>query len=429
MSVKVKKLRGSWYIVIDHKGLRKTKKVGGTLEFARSIARKVEEKLVQGELGILKKDESSPLFSVYSEQWLRNHGHDIQPATKRSYEQLLRLHVTPRFGNKPIDKITRDEVKDFASAISEKGAHSRNTVRLILTALRAVLSAAVEDKLIDSNPASKVGKFNKRERGQNKAQAMTAEEAQAFLNACVEVCPDYYTLFFTALRSGLRKSELIALKWGDIQFGESENDNNRFILVQRHYYMGHFGISKTHECRRVDMSKQLRAVLLAHKESALLRAFQLGKTSIADDLVFPSEAGTTICPDNIGPRYMEPALEQAGLRKFRFHDLRHTFGSLLIQAGVSPAYVQKQMGHRSIQVTIDVYGHLIPGENVAWIDTLDSTPKKVTATDANRAQTQGRESEKEISGAAESVEAEEVIWLPPRDSNPDMLIQSQLSYH
>jgi hypothetical protein len=67
---------------------------------------------------------------------------------------------------------------------------------------------------------------------------------------------------------------------------------------------------------------------------------------------------------------------KVGLQKFRFHDLRHTFDSLLIQAGVSSAYVQKQMGHRSIQVTIDVYGHLIPGENVAWIDTLDSTPKK-----------------------------------------------------
>jgi integrase len=85
---------------------------------------------------------------------------------------------------------------------------------------------------------------------------------------------------------------------------------------------------------------------------------------------------------------MEPALEQAGLRKFRFHDLRHTFGSLLIQAGISPAYVQKQMGHRSIQMTIDVYGHLIPGENVTWIDTLDRTPKKVTATDAHQAHTQ-----------------------------------------
>jgi integrase len=75
---------------------------------------------------------------------------------------------------------------------------------------------------------------------------------------------------------------------------------------------------------------------------------------------------------------------KTAMRKFRFHDLRHTFGSLLIQAGVSPAYVQKQMGHRSIQVTIDVYGHLIPGENVAWIDTLDKTPQKVTAADAHR---------------------------------------------
>ena len=125
--------------------------------------------------------------------------------------------------------------------------------------------------------------------------------------------------------------------------------------------------------------------------------------------------------------FFETLSRTAGLRKFLFHDLRHTFGSLLIQAGVSPAYVQKQMGHRSIQITIDVYGHLIPGENVAWIDTLDSTPKKVTATDANRMQTQRREAEKMIVEAAESEEAEAVIWLPPRDSNPDMLIQSQLS--
>jgi len=427
MSVKLRKLRGSWYIVIDHNGQRKKRKVGGTLEFARGVARQIQEKLTRGDLGILNEKDSTPLFSVYAEQWLRNHGHNVQPSTKRSYEQLLRLHVTPRFGQKPLSKITRDDVKEFVSAISEKGDHSRNTVRLILTSLRSVLSAAVEDKLIDSNPASRVGKFNKRERGESKAQAMIASEAQAFLNACVEVCPDYHPLFFTALRSGLRKSELIALKWGDIQFGESEDDKNRFILVQRHYYMGHFGTSKTHECRRVDLSKHLRAVLMAHKEGALLRAFQFGKTSIADELVFPSEAGTPICPDNIGPRYMEPALEQAGLRKFRFHDLRHTFGSLLIQAGISPAYVQKQMGHRSIQVTIDVYGHLIPGENVAWIDTFDNTPTKVTATDAHQPHTQSRESEGEISDAAESIEAEEVNWLPPRDSNPDMLIQSQLS--
>jgi len=122
--------------------------------------------------------------------------------------------VTPRFGGKPLSKITRDDVKEFVSAISETDNHSRNTVRLILTTLRAVLSAAVEDNLIESNPASKVGKFNKRERAESKAQAMTLSEAQAFLSAAVEVCPDYYPLFFTALRSGLRKSELIAVEVG-----------------------------------------------------------------------------------------------------------------------------------------------------------------------------------------------------------------------
>jgi integrase len=86
-----------------------------------------------------------------------------------------------------------------------------------------------------------------------------------------------------------------------------------------------------------------------------------GKTSVADDLIFPSQAGTVIRPDNIVPRYMEPALEKAGLRRFRFHDLRHTFGSLLIQDGASLAYVKEQMGHSSIQITVDTYGHLIPG--------------------------------------------------------------------
>jgi hypothetical protein len=89
-------------------------------------------------------------------------------------------------------------------------------------------------------------------------------------------------------------------------------------------------------------------------------------------------------------------------------------GSALIQAGVSLAYVQNQMGHRSIQVTIDVYGHLIPGENVAWIDNLDSTPRKVMATDAHAEQaSRGR-----FSDGLQAVEAEAVIGCPPGIRTP-----------
>ena len=155
------------------------------------------------------------------------------------------------------------------------------------------------------------------------------------------------------------------------------------------------------------------------RDSRLLAAMLVGKASIADDLVFPSQAGTVIKPDNIVPRYMEPALEKAGLRHFRFHDLRHTFGSLLIQDGASLAYVRDQMGHSSIQITVDTYGHLIPGADIAWVDRLDSkTIVGQNATGAQQAENQMQ---------AETAEVAESVWLPPRDSNPDMLIQSQLS--
>ena len=98
-----------------------------------------------------------------------------------------------------------------------------------------------------------------------------------------------------------------------------------------------------------------------------------------DDLVFPSLAGTPIKPDNVAVRYMQPALKHAGLRTFRFHDLRHTFASLLIQDGASLTYVRDQMGHSSIQITADTYTHLIPGANIAWIDRLDSKPETQNA--------------------------------------------------
>ena len=134
--------------------------------------------------------------------------------------------------------------------------------------------------------------------------------------------------------------------------------------------------------------------------------------------MFPSQTGTPIAPDNIAVRYMNPALEKAGLRKFRLHDLRHTFGSLLIQGGASLAYVKEQMGHSSIQITVDTYAHLIPGADIKWIDRLDETSPKPNATQAQP---------EPVGSEQNSAEVVEMIWLPPRDSNPDMLIQSQLS--
>jgi integrase len=133
--------------------------------------------------------------------------------------------------------------------------------------------------------------------------------------------------------------------------------------VQHNFVHGKFTTPKSKKSRRVDLSRELRRVLLEVRDERMLEAFLKGKTNISDELVFPSKAGTVIDPNNLVHYHFLPCIEHAGLRRLRFHDLRHTFGSLLIQDGASLAYVKDQMGHSSIQVTVDTYGHLVAGAN------------------------------------------------------------------
>jgi integrase len=151
-----------------------------------------------------------PTFKTYAEGWLETYAEvECKPSTKRSYEQLLRLHVTPRFGQKKLTDIKRDEVKRFVAEVSQAthevnevtvAKFAKNTLRLIVCALRTVLNAAVEDGIIESNPATRVGKFAKSEKPARKASAMTRDEAEKFLLGAQGVCPEWRTFFLTALR-------------------------------------------------------------------------------------------------------------------------------------------------------------------------------------------------------------------------------------
>src|SRR5262249_27728678 len=146
--------------------------------------------------------------------------------------------------------------------------------------------------------------------------------------------------------------------------------NGRFIEVRRNLVAGRLTTPKNGRTRRVDMSAQLattlRGLLATRKEETLKKGW-----GSVPDWVFCTEGGGALDGDNLRHRVSSNLLEKAGLRRVRPHALRHTFASLLLQNGESPVYVKEQMGHSSIQVTVDSYAHLIPGANRQAVDRLD----------------------------------------------------------
>ena len=165
----------------------------------------------------------------------------------------------------------------------------------------------------------------------------------------------------------------------------------------------------------MDLSRELRQALLELRDQRLFEGWQNGKSSIADDLVFAGEKGNPISVRTLSENYFLPALERANLRRFRFHDLRHTFGSLLIEAGVPLPYVRDQMGHSSIQITADKYVHLIAGRNVRFIDRLDAL--KDAQPNATQAQLEAQRGKGSIE-AVHSQVVEGEVWCERGDSNP-----------
>ena len=169
----------------------------------------------------------------------------------------------------------------------------------------------------------------------------------------------------------MRLGEALALQWDDIDFEE------RFITIQRTFSRGKIGLPKNGKRRRIDMSKQLTQVLKDAKHQRKIETINKGWGKVPK-WVFVSNAGTPLDVNHWRKRVFYKAIEKEDLRKIRVHDIRHTYASLLIQAGESLAYVRDQLGHHSISITVDIYGHLTPGGNKDDVDRLDDPPEDAT---------------------------------------------------
>jgi integrase len=162
--------------------------------------------------------------------------------------------------------------------------------------------------------------------------------------------------------------------------------NSRFVQIRRNSSRGQITTPKNGKGRRVDMSMQLTNVLdiyVARKKADAL-AGGGSVEAVMESPLFTRADRRPLDPNDIRRMIFYPALTAAGIRRVRFHDARHTFASLLLQQGESLAYVKDQLGHSSIQMTVDVYGHLIPGMNRQAVDKLDDpdpTGGKTVASD------------------------------------------------
>jgi len=377
MGVKIRKRGGKWYVFVNYHGRRKAKCVGQSRELAEQVRRQLEARLALGDLALFDTDDKIQTFGTYADKWLKSYARvECKTSTADGYEGVIEQYLRPRFENRALDQIKRDDIKAMISELIAKEL-SRNTVRNALCVIRGIFNDAIEAGIVEINPAARLGRFTRTAKtAEVKGVSLTPAEAEQFLQAAKEICSEYHPLFLMALRAGLRRGELVAVQWGDIQFGKDEQDENRFIVVEHNYVRREHTTTKSKKSRRVDMSRELRRVLVELRDKRLLEAFLKGKNDISGELVFLSPDGSILDPDNLYHRYFQPVLTKAGLRKIRLHDLRHTFGSLLIQKGASIVYVKEQMGHSSIQVTVDIYGHLIPGANVSFVDRLDEVPEK-----------------------------------------------------
>ena len=380
MGVTIRKKEGKWFVFVNHNGRRKAKCVGDSRAAAVKVKQVLEAKLALGQLGLFEDaPPEMPTFGDYADSWMKDHARLVcKKSTASGYDGVLRQYLRPKFGSTPLDAIKRNDIKGLISELITKDL-ARSTVRNTISVIRGIFNHAIENGLFESNPAANLGRFTRTAKtSEVKGVALTTKEVEKFLDAATLICPAYQPVFLLAVRAGLRRGELVALQWGDIEFGRDHTDPNRYLLVQHNYVHRQHTTTKSRKTRRVDMSRELRRALVDRRDARQRAAKLGGKTDISKEQVFSSPDGSILDPDNLYHRYFVPVLVASGIRKIRLHDLRHTFGSLLIQSGASIVYVKEQMGHSSIQVTVDTYGHLIPGADVSYVDRLDqkSTEKR-----------------------------------------------------
>ena len=323
----------------------------------------IEETRSQVRNGLSLAGAQAPLGS-YLTTWLNSILTSVRPKTHLQYEQIVNRHVLPTLGMVKLKDLRPDMIQTLYNEKLANGA-SRRTVQLIHAILHRSLGQALKWGLIGRNPADAVTRPTVK---RAEMKVLTDQQVRTLLLAARGT--RFETLLHVAVTTGLREGELLGLKWSDLDWRTHQIRIQR--QVQRHKGQGIvFTKPKSAAGRRmVVLGKATVEKLQKHfQQQELERQFAADKWQ-ENDLIFPSVIGTPMDNRNMLKVFKE-LLVQAGLPDIRFHDLRHTAATLMLQQGVHPKVVQERLGHSDISLTLNTYSHVLPAMQESAAEALD----------------------------------------------------------
>ena len=304
------------------------------------------------------KPEKLPSFIELSKQWFKNGKIRWSEFTQERYETVLRLHVRPApLFSRPVDKTKRTEVRAFLLKLSRK--RSPAFIETIHGVISGIFNEAIEQELINANPASALLKtilppLSKRDL--KRADPLTQEELNHFMAHAQKIGSWAELLILKMMAyAGLRLGEAPAMR------REYLDTKNRTYFVCQSFNRRQFNRPKHGKRRLIDLPDFLMDELetyIGHLKKERLRTGSGGKINLL--FIDPAEKRPLPYSQRKIQYLMKKVSKAAGLRIRNPHDLRHTYATLVLMSHMSPGYVQKQLGHSSISITMDIYCHWIP---------------------------------------------------------------------
>ena len=318
------------------------------------VERKLAEARGDAARGIVF-DAKGVTIGEYLERWLADAVRGtVRNSTFSRDKYLVSNHIKPSIGRIKLKNVNALHLQGLYRERLDSGL-SGSTVQKMHHVLHKALEQAKKWKLIAYNPADDVKAPTPTPK---EMHPLSASEARKLLEAA---CEDRLeALYLLAIHTGMRRGELLGLKWADVDLDGGIVRVLRTLTRKGTGYV--LGEPKTKQSRRtVRLTPRAVEALISHRARQAEEKLRAGPLYGDRGLVFAGQGGSFINPSNLRQRSFMPLLKRASLPQITFHDLRHTCASLLFQRNVHPKFVQELLGHASVAITLDTYSHMLPG--------------------------------------------------------------------